>query len=183
MAKMTKKFIPGQKSVDVVNYNHFSLIKDHHVSLASVRTAASRMWPKVKVALFDVIFDVYKKQGVLGPEALVLLSQLQAESNFNLNAVSSAGAQGLAQAMPRTWSATMKGTKYKDPFDAEGSVTFQVKYVRVLMTLLRDDYISERVIQAYNTGPTNVRRKRIPAETVRYARSIASKAQRLYQLT
>ena len=58
-------------------------------------------------------------------DACLLATQGQAESNFNPNAVSPVGAEGIAQIMPKT--AQQHGI---DPFDPEESILFQASYIK-----------------------------------------------------
>jgi hypothetical protein len=77
----------------------------------------------------------------------LLAAQLMAESNFNPFAVSSAGAQGIAQFMPGT--AALYGLK--DPFDAPAAIDAQAH----LMSDLLDQFGGSvpLALAAYNAGP------------------------------
>ena len=79
----------------------------------------------------------------------LLAAQLMAESNFNPFAVSSAGAQGIAQFMP----ATAKAMGLDDPLDAEASIDAQAHLMR---DLLRRFGSVPLALAAYNAGPTRV---------------------------
>lgn len=61
-------------------------------------------------------------------DAEIALKQIQAESNFNPNAVSPAGAQGLAQFMPATWKEYGIG----NPFNPLASLTAYFKFMNDL---------------------------------------------------
>jgi len=77
----------------------------------------------------------------------LLAAQLMAESNFNPFAVSSAGAQGIAQFMPGT--AALYGLD--DPFDAPAAIDAQAH----LMSDLLDEFAGSvsLALAAYNAGP------------------------------
>jgi hypothetical protein len=79
----------------------------------------------------------------------LLAAQLMAESNFNPFAVSSAGAQGIAQFMP----ATAKAIGLDDPLDAEASIDAQAHLMR---DLLRQFGSVPLALAAYNAGPSRV---------------------------
>jgi soluble lytic murein transglycosylase-like protein len=82
--------------------------------------------------------------------AALLAAQLYAESNFNPNAVSSAGAQGIAQFTPgtaRTYGLT-------DPFDPEASIEAQAHLMHDLLAQLGSVPLA---LAAYNAGPGRVR--------------------------
>ncbi|HEY5715339.1 MAG TPA: lytic transglycosylase domain-containing protein [Psychromonas sp.] len=90
---------------------------------------------------------------------------ITAESSYQLDAVSSAGAQGLMQLMPAT--AVRFGVN--DPFDPEQSILAGTEY---LYQLLQEFESKELALAAYNAGEGAVRRynKQIPPypETEQY---------------
>jgi hypothetical protein len=79
----------------------------------------------------------------------LLAAQLMAESNFNPFAVSSAGAQGIAQFMP----ATAHAIGLDNPLDAEASIDAQAHLMR---DLLRQFGSVPLALAAYNAGPSRV---------------------------
>ncbi len=105
------------------------------------------------------------------PEALAY-AVISTESNFNPKAVSSVGAQGLMQLMPKTAAAMA----VSDPFDPEQNITGGVRYIRELANIFNGDMV--RIIAGYNAGPGAVRKYRgIPpyAETQDYVRKVVSR--------
>lgn len=79
--------------------------------------------------------------------ASLLAAQLQAESNFNPNAVSSAGAQGIAQFMPGTAAAY----GLSDPFDPAAAIMAQAHLMSDLLRQFNGSV--ELALAAYNAGP------------------------------
>ncbi|CDX20928.1 hypothetical protein MPL3356_340101 [Mesorhizobium plurifarium] len=78
-------------------------------------------------------------------------AMIQRESNFNPRAVSSAGAVGLGQLMPRT----ALDLDVKNPFSAQQNLEGAAKY----LTELLDEFGSfELALAAYNAGPAAVRK-------------------------
>lgn len=93
---------------------------------------------------------------------------IRAESNFNPNAVSPAGARGLMQLMPGT-AAEMGVT---DIFDPTQNVAGGTQYLSKMFSLFNDKRLA---LAAYNAGPENVKKhKGIPPfeETKNYVRMV-----------
>ncbi len=94
---------------------------------------------------------------------------IKAESNFQVRAVSRAGAQGLMQLMP----ATAKELGVEDPFDIEENIDGGAKYLRKMLEIFNGDLI--QALAAYNAGPNKIKSSRglIPyRETKEYVRRI-----------
>lgn len=81
--------------------------------------------------------------------AALLAGQLMAESNFDPNAGSSAGAQGIAQFMPPTAAAY----GLRDPFDPVEAIDAQA---HLMSDLLHQFGTPSLALAAYNAGPASV---------------------------
>ncbi len=81
--------------------------------------------------------------------ATLLAAQIYQESKFNPNAVSGAGAQGIAQFMPGTAQAYGLG----NPFDADEAINAQARLMR---DLLRQFASIPLALAGYNAGPARV---------------------------
>jgi hypothetical protein len=95
------------------------------------------------------------------------------ESRFNVRALSSAGAQGIAQFMPRT--AASRGLL--DPFDPFQSLPESASYLRELKSQFGNFGLAAA---AYNAGPGRVARwlsgkVHLPAETAAYVRLVTGR--------
>jgi hypothetical protein len=104
-------------------------------------------------------------------DPLLVDSVIRVESNYNPNAVSPKGAQGLMQLMPPT--ARMLGVD--DSFDPAQNIEAGVKYLKYLQNLYKDDRLA---LAAYNAGPGTVDRfKQVPPypETQKYVESVGKK--------
>lgn len=140
-----------------------------------------RQQPQAKVKapgeLQSVISEVAKSQGV---KADLVTAIIQAESNFNPRAKSSAGAQGLMQLMP----ATAKELGVRNPLDPKDNVTGGTKYIKQLLKKYDDVRLA---LAAYNWGMGNVDKalkkhgnsyeaieKHMPKETRNYVPKVLS---------
>lgn len=85
------------------------------------------------------------------PEKLIA-SVIQAESNFQVDAVSPAGAQGLMQLMP----ATARELGVDDPFDVRQNIDGGAGYLRRMLDRFEGDV--RLALAAYNAGPGTVKK-------------------------
>lgn len=136
--------------------------------------------PRVPNGWGDEIEDAAK---VAGMPTEILAAQLEAESNWDPQAMSPVGAAGLAQFMPGTWAGYGEG----DPLDPIASIRAQGRYMKALMDLAgaQTDDSDEQVkmaLAAYNWGPGNMDSvgwdwSQGPAETRNYIPKIMDIAQ------
>ena len=113
---------------------------------------------------YEPLIQKYAKK--YGVPAGLMREQIRSESNFNPRAVSSAGAAGIAQFMPKTGNqygmkAIKKGNKWyatEDFFDPEKSIEAQAKY-------MSDIYNKQAgkdwgvTLAMYNMGPKGVKER------------------------
>ncbi len=89
----------------------------------------------------------------------ILSGLLYKESSYNPKSVSSAGAQGIAQFMPGTWSGTWNKHKGSSPFDPNAAIPASALYLRTLYngtpSNLPDTERWKMALSAYNSGNPN----------------------------
>jgi soluble lytic murein transglycosylase-like protein len=107
-----------------------------------------------------------------GVEVGLIKAVIKAESDFNPQAVSHAGARGLMQLMP----ATARSLGVSDSFDPEQNVMAGTRFLGDLLQRYNGNLDS--ALAAYNWGPGNVDRRpdRLPSET----RNYLAKVKQLY---
>jgi soluble lytic murein transglycosylase-like protein len=81
----------------------------------------------------------------LSPE--LIRGVIRAESNFQVDAVSSAGARGLMQLMPET----SRELGVTNPFDIQQNIDGGARYLRQMLDRFGGDL--KRALAAYNAGP------------------------------
>lgn len=101
--------------------------------------------------------DIIEKYcAVYGVDELLVLSLIKAESNFDTNAVSHAGAKGIMQITEDTFEFCNEAISSEkgDIFGPEDNIRAGVWYLSYLMK--RYDNNIKNTVSAYNAGATNV---------------------------
>ena len=92
----------------------------------------------------------YARKYGIDPE--IFVRQMVQESGLNPDAVSPAGALGIAQIMPKTAKDPGYGVApVSDPTDPEESLRFGAEYMRAMLDRYEGDY--GKALAAYNAGP------------------------------
>ncbi len=127
-------------------------------------TVAQRIDASIEKAAIDYDLPAELIRGVI-----------QAESNFQVRAVSPAGAQGLMQLMP----ATARELGVDDSFDVRQNIEGGARYLRQMLDMFDGDV--KQALSAYNAGPGTVMKYdgQVPyPETRHYVRKVMLYAQR-----
>ncbi|MEO7994325.1 MAG: lytic transglycosylase domain-containing protein [bacterium] len=107
-------------------------------------------------------------------DARLVMALVATESNFNPNAVSPVGAQGLGQLMPFT----ADSLNVADPFDIDSNIRGTFIYLdREFRRWQGQDHVLDRVLASYNAGPGAVTKYNgIPPyeETKNYVRRVVN---------
>jgi soluble lytic murein transglycosylase-like protein len=108
-------------------------------------------------------------------DPLLIKAIIKVESDFNPNATSSKGAQGLMQLMP----ATANELQVWNPYNATENINGGVRYFKKLFDAYGGDVT--RSLAAYNAGPGRVK-KDGPLPMIAETRNYIQKVIRYYQL-
>ncbi len=132
---------------------------------------------------YDDVAAAAESSGLPAP---ILAAQLDQESRWDPDAVSHAGAQGLAQFRPDTWDEYGSGG---DPFDPADAIKAQGNYMARLIESVSSaagssgEHAVVLALAAYNAGPTAVAKYAgVPpyAETEHYVKVIPQMANSTY---
>ncbi len=132
----------GQSFADIyntvmgVNTAGNTRLTDKASSIETVSTSMDAIFEEA-AELYDVPLNLLKAMG-------------KAESGFDANAVSSAGAQGVMQLMP----ATARSLGVEDPFDARSNIMGGAKYISQQLKKYNGNI--DLALAAYNAGSGNV---------------------------
>jgi soluble lytic murein transglycosylase-like protein len=106
---------------------------------------------KEKETAEDVLKTIDKVAASYKVDPNLIKAIVKAESDFNQNAVSKAGAIGLMQLMPQTAKAL--GV---DPYSSSENIEGGVKYIKNMLNMFGNNI--DLALSAYNAGPGNVKK-------------------------
>jgi soluble lytic murein transglycosylase-like protein len=120
------------------------------VDLASKPASKNQHQPPVLTERHMIEASVQKAAAKYNLPPRLLRAVIRAESNFEVAAVSRAGAKGLMQLMP----ATAKDMGVTDIFDIEQNIDGGAKYLRQMLDRFGGNI--RKALAAYNAGPATV---------------------------
>jgi soluble lytic murein transglycosylase-like protein len=152
---------------------HIALLAALLTPIASPSFAQSG--PTINARTVDISAYVAEASQRFGLPESWIYAVMRTESAGRIGAVSSAGAMGLMQLMPRTWA--RQRTRFglgSDPFDPRDNIMAGTSYLRQMY----DSYGTTGMLAAYNAGPGRYedwrdRGRPLPAETRAYIARIA----------
>ena len=169
-------YVPGSFSSIFPRYGSYS--RENIDPYNEILSYINRSNTAAPSSNYDSIID--NKSTQYGVPADLIRAIIKAESNFNTNLVSNAGAMGLMQLMP----ATAKGLGVTDAFDPEQNIDGGVRYIKYQLDRFKGNL--DLALAAYNWGPNNVIKNnltdltdpaqfaKLPRETQNYIRKIHS---------
>ena len=125
---------------------HFTNIRTSSKYKLYIRTA--RKTPSEYIKKYDDVITRASRQ--FGVKSSLIKAVIKAESDFDHQAVSHKGAQGLMQLMPDT----ANEINVKDPFDPEENIFGGTWYLSQLLKRFNND--NKLALAAYNAGPERV---------------------------
>lgn len=137
--------------IDDSGISHFTNIIPHGkkfrvVISDRIKYVVSRVFNNT---VYDVIIERHAQLHGIDPN--LIKAVMKAESNFNPNAMSHKGAQGLMQLMPDT----ARLMKVDNPFDPDDNIRGGTKYLKYLDETFGGNL--DLVLAAYNAGPARVK--------------------------
>lgn len=123
----------------------------------------SGLKPGTVPAAYEALVTAAGAQCAAAPPSIIA-AQIQQESGWNPNAVSSAGAQGIAQFLPGTWPSWSEPGQ--SPFDPTAAIPAQAKYDCAIAAQMQTWQaqgklpttlsVTELMLAGYNAGPYGV---------------------------
>ena len=119
-----------------------------------------------RAARFEEMINNSARRHGVPPE--LVKAVIMTESSFNPNAGSSVGARGLMQLMPPT----ARALGVRNSLDPAQNIEGGTKYLGQMLRMFKGDI--QKALWAYNAGPGNAKKGRLPKETKAYIPRVMS---------
>jgi soluble lytic murein transglycosylase len=145
--------LPSLSPADIYRYQdengvwHFTNVKDDHRYKLYLQSSYRK---PVQLFMRDYEWMIKEAANRFGVDSSLIKAVIKAESDFDYQAVSCKGAQGLMQLMPETCS----DMKVGDPFNPEENILGGTRYLSLLLNRFDND--KSLALAAYNAGPEKV---------------------------
>lgn len=131
---------------------------DRYAIYREIMDTAKKNNPKLtSMELLEIAQSVYQSSLEFDMDYKLILAVIKKESHFRIKAVSSKGAQGLMQVMPKTGQICAKelGLENYQLTDISTNIRLGTYYLKQLMDRYEDQHSA---LTAYNRGPTGLKR-------------------------
>lgn len=164
--------------IDESGVYHFTNIKPANNKKYKVVVADT---PKPSLAFYSKTFNTDQYDMIIkqhsynhGVDPSLVKAVMKAESNFNPQAVSPKGAQGLMQLMPDT----ARNMSVYDPFDPDDNIRGGTKYLKLLDDTFQGNL--ELILAAYNAGPNRVKEHNMNVPPFEETRNFIKRVKQFY---
>lgn len=159
--------VPSSSQCRLYQRDSVTISKPSARDLPEVRVGGRRPFPTSSITAYDQQIKQSGYRHNVDPQLIKAI--IKAESDFDCNATSQKGAQGLMQLMP----GTARDLKVFNPLDPRANIEGGTRYFRTMLDTFNGNIPLS--LAAYNAGPNLVKRtNRIPQipETVEYVQRV-----------
>jgi soluble lytic murein transglycosylase len=164
--------------IDENGVYHFTNIKPANNKKYKVIVPDS---PKTSLAFYSKTIDTNQYDSLImqhsynhGVDPTLVKAVMKAESNFNSQAISPKGAQGLMQLMPDT----ARHMSVYDPLDPDDNIRGGTRYLRLLDDTFQGNL--ELILAAYNAGPNRVKEHNMNVPPFEETRNFIKRVKHFY---
>lgn len=163
----------GLFNTNTLTTSSYNNVASSSLTSSSDSTSSSSIYEGVDEKVATAIDKACKKYNM---DPSFIMAVIKQESNFNSNAVSSAGATGIMQIMPFNFA----GLGITDPYDVEQNIDGGTKMLSNLLDVYQD---KKMALAAYNAGSGTLANRningeedfdRLPSETQDYIKKVSA---------
>lgn len=154
--------LTGTNSSNGQNLEELASMFSNGLTYKSVTGASTSTYTGTDANMSEIYDAVNKYSKEYGVDSKLVLAIIKTESNFDSNAVSSAGAQGLMQLMPE--NCVENGVS--NPFDIEQNIKGGIEQLKGYLDNYGGDV--KMALMAYNGGPGTMQRRGVTSDSDLY---------------